>query len=238
MPGAHAILGSNPSGPTIFITQELAKTTQKIIIQKQSNSTELTLRRRRNFMTEEVEVERGSNWKKFVRKHWNIVAIFVVAGILAFTGAVYVYLWFVGDAQSTGLVPSTIGLLTMENIVMSTLHLIFWELLFIGIPAIVGAVAGWQWWKRLPEEEKKEYQFSGKRLRTTSGGSGVSLLFFIAFCIKVFIDGNWNVAIASWTLDYVVGSTVTILVWTAIIFGIPAAIGVSWWIHHEIKKNP
>jgi len=116
--------------------------------------------------------------------------------------------------------------------------LIFWELLFIGIPAIIGAVAGWQWWKRLPEEEKKEYQFFGKRSRTTSGGSGVSLLFFIAFCIKVFIDGNWNVAIASWTLDYVVGSMVTILVWTAIIFGIPAAIGVIWWIHHEIKKNP
>jgi hypothetical protein len=122
--------------------------------------------------------------------------------------------------------------------VTSTLHLIFWELLFIGIPAIIGAVAGWQWWKRLPEEEKKEYQFFGKRSRTTSGGSGVSLLFFIAFCIKVFIDGNWNVAVASWTLDYVVGSIVTILVWTAIIFGIPAAIGGIWWIHHEIKKNP
>jgi len=189
-------------------------------------------------MTGEVGVEKGSNWKKFVRKHWNIVAIFVVAGILAFVGAVYVYLWFVGEAQSTGLVPSTIGLLTMGNIVMSTLHLIFWELLFIGVPAIIGAVAGWQWWKRLPEEEKKEYHFFGKRSRTTSGGSGVSLLFFIAFCIKVFIDGNWNVAIASWTLDYVVGSMVTILVWTAIIFGIPAAIGVIWWIHHEIKKNP
>jgi hypothetical protein len=189
-------------------------------------------------MTGEVEVEKGSNWKKFVRKHWNIVAIFVVAGIFAVAGAVYVYFWFVGEAQSTGLVPTTIGLLTMENIVMSTLHLIFWELLFIGIPAIIGAVAGWQWWKRLPEEEKKEYHFSGKRARTTSGGSGVSLLFFIAFCIKVFIDGNWNVAIASWTVDYVVDSMVTIIVWTAIIFGIPAAIGVIWWIHHEIKKNP
>jgi hypothetical protein len=189
-------------------------------------------------MAGEVGVEKGSNWKKFVRKHWNIVAIFVVAGILALTGVVYVYLWFVGEAQSTGLVPSTIGLLTMGNIVTSTSHLIFWELLFIGIPAIIGAVAGWQWWKRLPEEEKKEYQFFGKRSRTTSGGSGVSLLFFIAFCIKVFIDGKWNVAVASWTLDYVVGSIVTILVWTAIIFGIPAAIGVIWWIHHEIKKNP
>ena len=121
---------------------------------------------------------------------------------------------------------------------MFVLYLIFWELLFIGIPAIIGAVVGWQWWKRLPEEEKKEYHFFGKRSRTTSGGSGVSFLFFVAFCIKVFIDGNWNVAIASWTLDYVVSSMITILVWTAIIFGIPIAIGVIWWINHEMKKTP
>jgi hypothetical protein len=44
----------------------------------------------------------------------------------------------------------------MANLVTFILHAIFWELLFIGIPAIIGAVAGWQWWKRLPEEEKKE----------------------------------------------------------------------------------
>ena len=188
-------------------------------------------------MTEEAEVEKSSDWKKFMKKHWNIVAIFVVAGILAFAGAVYVFLWFVGEAQSTGLVPTTLGLWTMGHLVTFILHLIFWELLFIGIPAIIGAVIGWQWWKRLPEEEKKEYHFFGKRSRTTSGGSGVSFLFFIAFCIKVFIDGNWNVAIASWTLDYVVSSMITILVWTAIIFGIPIAIGVIWWINHEMKKN-
>jgi len=188
-------------------------------------------------MTEEAGVEKSSDWKKFMKKYWNMVAIFVVAGILAFAGAVYVFLWFVGEAQSTSLVPTTLGLWTMGHLVTFILHLIFWELLFIGIPAIIGAVIGWQWWKRLPEEEKKEYHFFGKRSRTTSGGSGVSFLFFIAFCIKVFIDGNWNVAIASWTLDYVVSSMITILVWTAIIFGIPIAIGVIWWINHEMKKN-
>ena len=189
-------------------------------------------------MTGEVGVEKGSNWKKFVRKHWNIVAIFVVAGILAFAGAVYVYLWFVGEAQSTGLVPSTIGLWTMGNIVMFILHLIFWELLFIGVPAIIGAVAGWQWWKRLPDEEKKEYQFFGKRSRTTRGGGGISVLLLIAFAIKVYIDGNWNVAIATWTLDYVVDSMISMLVWMVVIFGIPITIGIIWWLRREMNKKP
>jgi len=189
-------------------------------------------------MAGETGVENGSDWKKFLRIHWNMVAIFVVAGILAFIGAIYVYLWFVGEAQSTGLIPSTLGLWTMGNIVTFFLHLIFWELLFIGVPAIIGAVAGWQWWKKLPSEEKKEYHFFSKRSRTTSGGGGISALFFVAFCIKVFIDGNWNVAIATWTLNYVVDSMISILIWSLIIFGIPIAIGVIWWIRHEMKKKP
>ena len=41
-------------------------------------------------MTGEAGIENGSEWKKFVRKHWNIVAIFVVTGILALVGAIYV----------------------------------------------------------------------------------------------------------------------------------------------------
>lgn len=188
-------------------------------------------------MTEEARVQNGSAWKKFLRKHWNMVAVFVVAGILAFVGAIYVFLWFVRDAQSTGLVPATLGLWTMGHLVTFILHAIFWELLFIGIPAIIGAVAGWQWWKRLPDKERKEYRF-GKRSRTTRGGGGGSLLFFIAFCIKVYVDGKWNVAIATWTLDYVVYSMLIILALCLVIFGILAAIGVVWWIRHEMNKKP
>ncbi len=183
-------------------------------------------------------VEKGSDWKYFMRKHWSIVAIFVVAIVLAVVGAVYVFLWFVGDAQTIGLVPAILGQWTMANIVTFILHLIFWELIFIGIPAVIAAVAGWLWWRRLPEVEKREHHFFGKRSRSTGGGGGVSFLFFVAFCIKVYVDGNWNVAIASWTLDYVVGSMITILVWTAIILGIPAAIIGILWLSHEMKKKP
>jgi len=175
-----------------------------------------------------------SDWRGFMRRHWSAVAMFVLAAALAFIGAVYVFLWFVGNAQSSGIVPRVLGLWTMANLVTFILYAVFWELLLIGVPLAIAAVAAWQWWKRLPEKEWRGDQF-GRRKRT-AGGSGVSLLCFIAFCIKVFIDGKWNLPIATFTLDYVVGSMITILAWGLIIFGIPIAVGLIWWISREIKK--
>jgi hypothetical protein len=190
-------------------------------------------------MTGETGSENGSEaWKKFLRKHWNALALFVVAVVLAAVGAVYVFLWFVGNAQSTGLVPTILGLWTMGNLVTFILYAIFWELLLIGVPAIIGVVVGWLWWRKLPREEKMEYHFFGRGSRATSGGGGVSIGLFVLFCIKVYIDGNWNVAIGTWTLDYVVYSVLWILIWILVIFGIPGAIAAVWWIRHEIKKKP
>lgn len=174
-----------------------------------------------------------------MRKHWKVLVLFVVAAVLAAVGVVYVFLWFVGDAQSIGLVPTILGMWTMGNIVAFLLYLIFWEALLVGVPAIIAAAAGWLWWKKLPDEEKKEYRFLDRRSRSTSGGGAISILFFIAFCIKVFLDGNWNVAVATWTLNYLVYSWVWILIWIVVIFGIPAGvIGLIWWINHERKKKP
>jgi hypothetical protein len=188
-------------------------------------------------MTEENSAAKDSDWNRFIRKHWGIVAVFVAAVALAFAGAVYVFWWFAGNAQSTNLVPHTLNLWTMDNVVMFILHLIFWELVLIGIPVAVGAVIGWQWWKRLPDEEKEHHLF-GRGSRSRNAGNAMSLLLFIAFAIKVYVDGNWNVAISTWTLDYVVGSMITILIWTAAVFAIPVAIGVLWWIRHELNKKP
>ncbi|MDH5495115.1 MAG: hypothetical protein OEY24_05380, partial [Candidatus Bathyarchaeota archaeon] len=94
----------------------------------------------------ETGSENGSEiWKKFLRKHWNMLVLFVVGAILASIGAILVYLWFVGDAQSTGLVPTTLRLWTMGHLVTFLLRLILWEVLFIGIPVIIAAVAGRLW---------------------------------------------------------------------------------------------
>jgi hypothetical protein len=187
-------------------------------------------------MTQEIEVEKGSEAGRFMRKHWKTIVVFVVAGILAVVGAIYVLLWFTADAQTTGLVPSTLGLWTMGNTVSFILHLIFWELILIGIPAIVGAVIGWQWWKRIPEQEKKQYHLTGKSSRSSRAGGAISPFLFIAFAIKVYVDGNWNVAISAYTLDYVVGSIITILIWIVAIAAIPAILGLIWWIRHEMNK--
>ncbi len=187
-------------------------------------------------MAVESGVEKEGDWRRFLGRHWRVAVVFLVAGILAFAGAIYVFLWFVGDAQFTGLVPSSLASWSMNNVIMFILYGIFWELVLIGIPAAIGAVAGWQWWKRLPEQEKAEYHFFGKRSKASRGGGGVSFLFFIAFAIKIYVDGNWNTSIASWTLDYTVGSMVTILVWAVVILGIPAAIVGVWWLNRELKK--
>lgn len=164
-------------------------------------------------------------------------AIFAIGVILAIAGAVFVFLWFVGNAQSTGLVPRTLGLWSTANLVTFSLNVVFWELLLIGIPVLVGVVIGWQWWRRLPDEEKRGYRFFSRHSRRTGGSGVVSLLFFIAFAIKAYLDGNWNVPIATWTLDYVVGSMVLILEWALVIFGIPATTAAIWWIRHEMSKG-
>jgi hypothetical protein len=186
-------------------------------------------------MNEEIETKKSSNWPKFLRKHWYIFAAFIVTAILAFSCGVYVFLWFVGNAQSTSLVPSILGQWTMANVVLFTLHAIFWELVLVGIPVAIVAIIGWQWWKKLPENEKPEYHASRKGSRSSRAGGAVSPLLFIAFAIKVYLDGNWNVAISTYNLNYVVGSIFAILIWIVAIASIPAIIGLIWWIRHEMN---
>ncbi len=189
-------------------------------------------------MSLEAGVETGSDWRKFLRNHWSILTLFAVAAVIAFVGAVYVFLWFVGNAQSTSLVPSTLGLWTMGHVVAFILYLIFWELVFIGIPVAIGGAVGWLWWRRLPAEERSGYRFPGRRSRTAGGSGGASFFLWIVFAVKVYLDGNWNVAIATFTLNYVVGIMITILIWIGVIIGIPGAIALVWWVRREMRKSP
>jgi hypothetical protein len=194
--------------------------------------------RKGKFMKERFGTENDSgSWKKFFKRRWSMLTFWIIAAIIAAIGAILVFLWFVGNAQSTNLVPMTLIQWTMAHLITFILHVIFWELLIIGIPVAITAIAGWLWWKKIPDEEREEYQFFGKGSRTERGGGGISFLFFVAFCIKIYLDGNWNVTISSWTLDYVINSMITILVWGAIIFGIPAIIIALIWLSREIQKS-
>ena len=181
-------------------------------------------------------------WKTFLRKHWKMLVVFIIAAIAAAAGAVLVLLWFVGNAQATGLVPALVGGWTMNHLVMFLLYLVFWELVIIGIPVLVVVlIIVFLWWKKIPVEERAEYRrghLFGKRSRRSDGSGAASFFVFLGFLIKVYVDGNWNVAIATWTFNYVVYSLVWVLVWIAVIIGIPLLLGGIWWVRREMHRNP
>lgn len=177
-------------------------------------------------------------WRRFLSKHWRVLVLIAVGAILLLTDAILVFVWVVGDAQSSGLVPTTLGAWTMGYLLTFLLRLILWEVLLVGVPIILAVVAGWRWWSKLPDEKSREYHFFGKRSRATSGGGSISFFVFIAFCVKVYTDGNWNVPIATWTFNYLVNSWLTALIWILIIIGIPAGLALIWWLNHEMKKKP
>jgi hypothetical protein len=191
----------------------------------------------------ELESEQSEKiWKKFIKKQWKMLALFIAVAIVAVISAILVFLWFVGDAQATSLVPTTLNLWTMGYLVTFLLHLLFWEVLFIGIPVIIAVAAIYiLWWKKLPDEERNEYRrghLFGKRSRSRDGGGAITFLVNIGFIIKVYLDGNWNVPFATWTFDYLVYSYLWVIIWMVIIFGIPIVIGGSLWLRHEMKKTP
>jgi hypothetical protein len=167
----------------------------------------------------------------FVGRHRGAFLAFALAAALAFAWAVYVFLWFAAGAQSSGMVPLTLGLWTTGELFAFALHAAFWELLLVGVPAAVLAAAGLRWLKGLPDGRAG----LGGGSRSSGIGGGASLLLFLAFCTKVYLDGKWNVAIGAFTVDYVVGSIVTILVWGLILLGIPAVVALAWWLGKGAK---
>jgi hypothetical protein len=190
-----------------------------------------------NLTSESVPNGGSEGWRAFWGRHRSAVLLFAIAVALVVLDAIMVFLWYVGQAQLNGTVPLTLGLWTMSALVSFLLNLLFWEFVLVGIPAIVAAIAAWSWYRRLPEEERREYRFFRKRSRRRNGGGAFSLIVFIVFCLKVYLDGNWHTPFAGWTFDYLVYSYITAIVWILLIAAIPAAIGLIWWIGYGSKKR-
>ncbi len=51
-----------------------------------------------------------------MHKHWGSFAAFIAAAALAVAGAVFVFVWFTGNIQAVGLVPSTLSLWSMGDV--------------------------------------------------------------------------------------------------------------------------
>ena len=179
-------------------------------------------------------------WKKFLIRHWKVIVLLGIIAAVAITGAIYVYLWFVDEALATSLVPQYLSDWSIGYIITFLLNLVFWELIYIGIPVlVVVGIILIAWWKRMPEDERKEYRKAnlfGKRSKRSDGGGAISFLVFIFFCIIVWLDGNWGLPFGLWEFTYLVYTCLWAFIYVLIIFGIPVLVGGLGYLYYKMNK--
>ena len=170
---------------------------------------------------------------KLLRKYWKYLAVFVIGGVIAFIGGIFVFFWYVGISAVGGQGTWTIDQFTIGNIVRWVIFLILFELAIIGIPVavILGGLAIW-WWIKLPQEDKDQFRNRKTRKRETGGG-GFSFLTAIVFLILVFIHGNWNTPLGALPYSYLVFTWL----WACIISIIPFAIAAVVYFSYKIMKT-
>ncbi|WP_287585567.1 hypothetical protein [Candidatus Borrarchaeum sp.] len=168
-----------------------------------------------------------------LRKYWKYMAIFVVGGVIALIGGIFVFFWYVGTSAVGGQGTWTIDQFSIGNIVRWVIFLILFELAIIVIPTavILGGLAFW-WWRNLPQEEKD--QFKGRKTRKREAGSGgFTFLTAIIFLIMIFLQGNWNTPLGALSYSYLVFTWL----WACIFTIIPFAIAALVYFSYKITKT-
>lgn len=177
-------------------------------------------------------------WKKFLRRHWKMTIVLAVGIAGAAIVALFVFLRVVADAQTTGLVPTALGQWTVGYLVIFILNVILWELVFVAswvIPIVV--VIYFQWYKKLPDEERQEYEGGSRRGRSAGEGGGFSFFVGLIWLIIVWTTGKWNLAFQAWTFNDFIYSWLAACLWVLLIVGILGTIFIIWWIRKEMKKE-
>ena len=95
-------------------------------------------------------------WKKFLKNHWKMLVLWIVAAIVAGIGLIYVFLWLVGEAQVVGLVPELLGLWAMKHFIDFVLHLMNAPINKIAIENPIGCISTRI---RKPDQYIQPYEF-------------------------------------------------------------------------------
>lgn len=172
--------------------------------------------------------------KRFLRKHWRMTIVFAAIFAVVVAAAILVFLWVVADAQATALVPAVLGEWTVGYLITFILHVIFWELvLVVSWTIVIAAAIYFLWYRQLPDEDRMERRERGRREEGDAFG------FFVAvfWLIIVWIDGRWDLAFESWTVNDWVYSWISAVFWVLLVFGIPIALGFLYWISQEMQKE-
>ena len=187
------------------------------------------------------ELSDEAKFRKFIKRHSTMAVLMVVVIAAAAIAAVLVFLRVAADAQTIGLVPVTLGQWSVAVVFAFLLTVLFWELAFVGswsIPILL-LIFG-IWYKRLPEEERKEYGLSPKRgadPRRTEGGGFISFLIGVVWLIIVWTTNRWSLAFQAWPLNDWIYTWLTACLWVLGIVGIPLTVFIIWWLLSEKKEE-
>jgi len=171
-------------------------------------------------------------WKNKIKQYWKIFAICIIAVIVCAIGVLLVLVWFIETSTLGGQGEWTFNQWTLNYVVGFMILIILWELLLVGVPAaLFFGVGGYLWWKKLPDEEKQVFKGREKKERKKygktknwGGGGGFNIFMFIAYCIVIAIDGNYNTRFGLLDYSYFIYAWFFTFMWLLIIFGIPVAI--------------
>ena len=182
-------------------------------------------------MSEIEKSEDWTFWKNFIKKHRNSFIIAIIAGICCIIGLILILLWVIEANPFVDPRTGRLGNWTLNYVVGTIILLIIWDLLFVGVPAaLFFGIGGYLWWRRLPEEEKQEIKERDKKEKSRKaqkyggGGGGFGIFMFIAYCIYIAVDGNYNKAFGLKPYTYWLYSYMLTFMWIIIVFGIPAAV--------------
>ncbi|MFX1560464.1 MAG: hypothetical protein ACFFBL_07735 [Promethearchaeota archaeon] len=171
---------------------------------------------------------------RFMKKHWRMTIVFAAVFAVAVTVAVLVFLWFIENAQTTALLPSTLGEFTVGYLITFILHVIFWELLLVGSWVLVIVVVIYlKWYNKLPEEER----LGGPKRGSREEGDAIGFLIGVFWLIIIWTSDRWDLAFNAWTLTDWVISWLTAVGWVFVVFGIPIGIYFIYWIMTEREKE-
>ncbi|MFX1237843.1 MAG: hypothetical protein ACFE8P_09000, partial [Promethearchaeota archaeon] len=157
---------------------------------------------------EENTINNEKFWKEEIKKHWKALVLGAVAFVGLLIVAVVVFIWHVETTPFGNQGTATFNEWSLEWIVGFVIVLVLWELLFVGLPAVlIFGVGGYLWWKTLTSDEQAKFKCEDKKkekkYKHAGGcGCGCGLFMFIAFCIFMAIHGAYSVPFGSQPYSY------------------------------------